>query len=85
MYITSPLTEQGDCMSVPINQRVSNIRSILNPAIVLAAMVSLMLLAVEAIQTSRLSSTQEEMFPLPATQSLEGGGSIVYGEPTAIP
>lgn len=85
MYITSPLTEQEDCMSVSINQRVSNIRSILNPAIVLAVMVFLMLLAVEATQTSRLSSTQEEMFPLPATQSLEGGGSIVYGEPTAMP
>lgn len=72
-------------MSASINQRVSSIRSLLNPAIVIAVMVFLMLLAIEATQTARLSSTQEEMFPLPTTQPLEGSGSIVYGEPTAMP
>lgn len=72
-------------MSVSVHQRASHVRAILTLAIILGVMVFLMFLAVGASQSGRVSETQEEMFHLPATQPLEGGGSIVYGEATAMP
>jgi hypothetical protein len=70
-------------MSVSIDQRASHVRSILAPAIVVALVVLLTFLAVEATETIRLSKIQEET--LAAPHPLQGGGNIVYGEPIAMP
>lgn len=72
-------------MSVSIDQRVSPVRSLLAPAIVIALVVFLAFLAVEATRTTTQGGAQKELSSLPATQPLQGGGNIVYGEPIAMP
>lgn len=69
-------------MSVSIHQRAPYVRSILAPAIILGLVILLTVLAVKATQTAAVSGAEEGRV---ATQPLEGGGRVVYGEPIAMP
>lgn len=69
-------------MSVSIHQSAPHVHGILAPAIILALVTLLTVLAVKGTQTAAVSGAEEEKV---ATQPLEGGGSVVYGEPIAMP
>lgn len=69
-------------MSVSIHQKAAHARTILAPAIILGLVILLTVLAVKATQNVGVSGGEPDTV---ATQPLERGDSVVFGEPIAMP
>ena len=72
-------------MSVSIDHRAANLRSLLAPVVILGVLLFLTFLVIKAPQTTNLADGDKEISTIPATQPLDGGRDFFYDEPIGMP